>query len=83
MQELVKVQNDIVRENNAKLIGRKFEILVEGPVQGQAGVWRGRTRTAKPLIAWAELGKAIAPGLMVDVKIEEAGTWFLKGSIVN
>lgn len=93
LQKLVDIQNEIIRERNQALIGSTVEVLVEEAgnevpenvtdkgVESSAKrtpECRGRTRTNRLVIA---LGEA-APGDLIHVQVEEAGTWYLKGPIL-
>ncbi len=81
LQELVHVQGDITREMNRQLIGQTVEVLVEGPSSQETpkapGV-KGRTRSNKMVVA---AGEALT-GQLVQVLLDEAGTWYLRGQII-
>lgn len=79
LQELVEVQGNITRDLNARYIGKKVEILVESLYEETPNTVKGRTRTGKTVIA--HMCKSV-PGDLVDVLIEESGTWYLKGPVV-
>ncbi len=93
LQELVRVQGDITRQANKAHVGSTMEILVEkGSTTGQEikvetaqkaasqdAVAKGRTRTNKLVIAQGDA----SPGDLVKVRIQEAGTWYLRGKIVQ
>jgi tRNA-2-methylthio-N6-dimethylallyladenosine synthase len=81
LQELVKVQGNITREINERLIGNTVEVLVEessGHNTPNGPEIKGRTRTNKMVVAFGEA----APGRLVNVRIDEAGTWYLRGQII-
>ncbi|HHW18101.1 MAG TPA: tRNA (N6-isopentenyl adenosine(37)-C2)-methylthiotransferase MiaB [Firmicutes bacterium] len=80
LERLVEVQNSITRENNRRLLGKTVEILVEGPDEREPEHFRGRTRTNRMVICTS--GKA-EPGQLVHVRIQEAGTWYLKGPMAQ
>ena len=71
------LQEQIVAEINAKLLGRKMEILVEGK---QRGRWKGRTRTNKLVFFDDDRGRDWT-GEMVHVEITWTGPWSLRGSL--
>jgi len=74
-QLLEELQTGIADRNHRRLIGRQLEVLVEGKRRGR---WMGRTRTNKLVFFEAE---AELRGELVQVTIEHAGPWSLRGSI--
>ncbi|MCS7285585.1 MAG: tRNA (N6-isopentenyl adenosine(37)-C2)-methylthiotransferase MiaB [Anaerolineae bacterium] len=72
-----ELQERISSEINAGLIGKEVEILVEGRRKGR---WFGRTRTNK-LVFFEDPGNR--DGQMVMVKVEEAGSWSLRGRFLR
>mgnify|MGYP001772861724 CR=1 FL=1 len=72
-----ELQEKIASEINAGLVGKEVEVLVEGRRKGR---WFGRTRTNK-LVFFEDPGNW--DGQMVMVKVEEAGPWSLRGSLVR
>jgi len=78
LQELVEVQGAITRDINASCVGRDMEILVESMAEEEPGGVKGRTRTGKMVIA---TGSKASPGDLVNVRIVEYGTWYLKGPV--
>ena len=99
MQELVAVQSEITKEKSRDLIGSEVEILVESPDDEIPCAVRGRTRTGKMVIALPETGNpemrnlrtgngassasVARVGDLVRVRVEEAGTWYLKGPVAG
>lgn len=88
MQVLVDLQSEVTREINRALLGKTFEVLVESRDPEEPGTVRGRTRSGKMVIATSASGGAEeapppVPGDLVNVRIEEAGTWYLKGPVVR
>lgn len=84
MQELVKVQSEITREVNRKLLDKEVEILVEASHDEEQGGVRGRTGTGKVVVAVTGMAPAAPrPGDLLTVRIVEAGTWYLKGPVVR
>jgi tRNA-2-methylthio-N6-dimethylallyladenosine synthase len=71
------LQETIAREDNAALVGKKVEVLVEGRKKGR---WQGRSRSGT-LVFFS--GGEHLTGSLVDVKIENAGPWSLQGSLIE
>jgi tRNA-2-methylthio-N6-dimethylallyladenosine synthase len=69
------LQEQIVAEINAGLLGQAVEILVEGR---QKGRWKGRTRTNK-LVFFDDGRKIDWTGQLVTVEITWTGPWSLRG----
>ncbi len=78
LQHLVEIQNEITKSINAPLLGTVQEILVEGPDLKHSQYMRGRTRTNKLVVCTSRKPQT---GDLVNVKIEETGTWYLKGPL--
>jgi len=79
MKELDALQESILRETNAELVGQTVEVLVEGRKRGK---WQGRTRTDKLVFLneGEERGCATdLAGQLVQVGIENASPWALQG----
>ena len=72
---LESLQENIVTEINAKLKGKKIEILVEGK---QKGKWFGRTGTDK-LVFFHDNGNHM--GKLVNLRIDLTSPWSLQGTI--
>lgn len=79
LNRLMELQNSISLEINQQLVGRPLEVMVEGPSHTDETVWNGRTDTNK-LVLWQYTGKE-KPGDLVKVKIQQAQTWILKGTL--
>ncbi|RMF30944.1 MAG: tRNA (N6-isopentenyl adenosine(37)-C2)-methylthiotransferase MiaB [Chloroflexi bacterium] len=71
------LQERIVGEINARLLGQTVEVLVEGQ---KGGKWYGRTRTNK-LVFFAAEGDW--RGRLVPVEITWTGPWSLQGRVVS
>ena len=72
-------------ENNLPFVGTVQRVLVEGASKRDSSVLSGRTPTAKMVHA-PHAGRRLRRrprGAFVDVKIEEAQTWFLVGRVVG
>ncbi len=85
LKELDQLQESLLREINAALVGHTVQVLVEGQKRGK---WQGRTRTDKlvffPGEAQPDAGRAgwgDYPGQLVDVEITQAGPWSLQGTL--
>ncbi|HMR66518.1 MAG TPA: MiaB/RimO family radical SAM methylthiotransferase, partial [Anaerolineae bacterium] len=77
LDALNALQEEIVTEINAGLLGRKLEVLVE---EKQRGRWKGRTRTNKLVFFEDESGKDWK-GQLANVEITWTGPWSLRGSL--
>lgn len=76
--ELLQIQNRISKEINDKLSGKSSEILVEGLSKNSISMMTGRTRTNK--IVNFKGGMELV-GRLVNVRIDNPGTWSLEGSL--
>lgn len=79
LELLADVTKRITLERNKQLLGSVVEVLLEEPDQRNPGAMRGRTRTNK-MVVTPDGGRV---GDLVLVKVEEAGTWYLKGPTVK
>ena len=78
---LMEAQNISSLQRNEALVGKTLEVLAEGPSNNNK-VWSGRTRTNK-LVLWPVEGCDFELGDKVQVQIETAQTWLLKGKAVE
>jgi tRNA-2-methylthio-N6-dimethylallyladenosine synthase len=69
-----QLQEQIVGQINAELLGQTVEILVEGRHKGK---WRGRTRTNK--LVFFEVDAKDWTGHLVPVRITRTGPWSMQG----
>jgi len=74
-RQLERLQEEISRELNSRLVGREEEILVEGSEKGR---WFGRTRSGK-LVFFDHPGELT--GRLVAVKIVRSTPWWLEGRV--
>ncbi len=74
------LQERIATEINSELMGRDFDVLVEGRKRGK---WFGRNRNDKLVFINDELADAELAGTMVNVKIEKTAPWSLQGTIAR
>lgn len=79
---LMEAQNISSLQRNEALVGKTLEVLAEGPSTNNKKVWSGRTRTNK-LVLWPVEGRDFELGDKVQVQIETAQTWLLKGKAVE
>lgn len=79
LNRLMAVQNQISLEINEGLLGREFEIMVEGPSKNREDIWAGRTRTNK-IVLFQHSGEQ--PGEFRQVRITHPQTWVLKGELI-
>ncbi len=75
LKEVEELQEKIVTEINARLLGKTIEVLVETKKKGK---WQGRTRSDK-LVFFGDSNDRL--GQLVDVIIEKTGPWSLQGKI--
>lgn len=80
LQRLNDVLSDIGRTINDKLQDTNVEVLVEGPSKTNPDMLTGRTTSNKTVIF---AGEPALVGQMVQVHIDEAQTWVLKGSLAE
>lgn len=82
--ELMEIQQQISLENNQKMVGRKFEVLVEGLSRESdlllQGRWHGQAQEIDGIVLIND-GDA-TPGQFVEVEITEALPYDLVGGIV-
>jgi tRNA-2-methylthio-N6-dimethylallyladenosine synthase len=75
LAEVEQLQEGIAGENNAQLLGKTVEVLVE---REKGGKWQGRTRTDK-LVFFRNSGAG--PGELRKIKIERTSPWSLQGKV--
>jgi tRNA-2-methylthio-N6-dimethylallyladenosine synthase len=71
------LQAEISTAINESLVGKTIEILVDGQ---KGGKWRGRTRTDK-LVFYNSKNNYL--GQLIDVKIDSAGPWSVRGRVIK
>ena len=81
LNRLMALQNAKSVACHEQLIGKTVEVVAEGPSK-QADVWTGRSRTGV-LVLWPVEGKAYTVGQKVNVLIDTAQTWLVKGKAVD
>jgi tRNA-2-methylthio-N6-dimethylallyladenosine synthase len=75
LAEVEQIQERIAGENNAQLLSKTVEVLVEGE---KGGKWQGRTRTDK-LVFFRD--SEASPGALRKIRIERTGPWSLQGKV--
>jgi tRNA-2-methylthio-N6-dimethylallyladenosine synthase len=75
LHEVELLQKTIATEINARYLGRRVDVLVEGTAKGR---WYGRTRTNKLVHFASDLPLA---GELVDVEVTATEPWFLEGEL--
>jgi tRNA-2-methylthio-N6-dimethylallyladenosine synthase len=76
LRELLAAQDEILARRQAALVGRVFEVLVDGRSRLDAGAWRGRTTCNRIVHFAADHGR---PGAFVPVRITRAHAHSLSG----
>lgn len=79
LNEVNSMQLAIARELNEAYLGRRVEILLDGPAPKGEGLLQGRTDTDKVVIVAGEPSDA---GKFVHVEIVRASHWSLEGRII-
>lgn len=74
---LIETQNQITRESNRAMLGKTYELLIEGESPRGSGCM-GRTPQGKVVV----LDESLPVGSLVNVKIVEVRGWTPKGKIV-
>jgi len=75
LEKVESLQETTAAEINARLLGQKLAVLVEGEKRGK---WYGRTTTGK-LVFFDN--SANCSGQLVEVQIEKTSPWSLQGNI--
>ena len=74
------LQERIATEINSQLLGRTFDVLVEGRKRGK---WFGRNRNDKLVLINDSAPDANLAGKMVKVNVEKTAPWSLQGTIAS
>jgi len=82
LNRLINRQADISREINRNLVGRTFEVLVEGPSDKDASKIAGRTRGNK-LMIFPGSSLDYPVGTLVEVRAKEGFLWGFTGEAVE
>jgi ribosomal protein S12 methylthiotransferase len=87
-RSLMRQQNAISRKSRARLVGRSFDLLVEGPSEETPLLWEGRTEHQAPEIDGKvyinDFGpfEQLTPGQFYQCEITESQDYDLVGRIV-
>lgn len=79
--KLKELYESRVDENNEKYINTKQKILIEGLSKNNDKMLTGRTDTNKVVVFEPEADEKI--GDIINVEIQEAHKWYLKGKIIH
>ncbi|MGB9741827.1 MAG: tRNA (N6-isopentenyl adenosine(37)-C2)-methylthiotransferase MiaB [bacterium] len=78
LRQLIQLQNRITLESNRAMLGRDYQVLIEGhSPRGRGSL--GRTPQGKVVI----LDELFAPGYLVNVRITEINGWTPKGKPIT
>ncbi|MCQ2362834.1 MAG: tRNA (N6-isopentenyl adenosine(37)-C2)-methylthiotransferase MiaB [Acidaminococcaceae bacterium] len=77
LQRLMDLENINSLACNEKMVGREYSVFAEGPTKNR-DIWSGRTSGNK-LVLWPVEGRAYKQGDEVQVLVEKAQTWLVKG----
>ena len=77
LDRLMALQNEICLKRNKRLVGRTLSVMVEGPSKSNPAMLSGRT-DGNDLVLWPKI-RDHAPGDLVNVKMERAQTWLIRG----
>ena len=77
LDRLMALQNEICLKRNKRLVGRTLAVMVEGPSKSNPAMLSGRT-DGNDLVLWPKI-RDHAPGELVNVKMERAQTWLIRG----
>ena len=79
LERLKKLYENYLSDNNKKMIGNVYKVLVEGKSKNNDLLYTGRTSQNKVIVFGANED---AIGKLVNVKIISEHLWYLKGEIV-
>ncbi len=80
LERLKKLYEEILPTLNKKMIGKEYNVLVEGKSKNNKELYTGRTSQNKVVIFKAD-DKAV--GKIKKIKIESEHLWYLKGKIID
>ena len=80
---LVAAVHASAHDNNQKYVGTRQRVLLEGASDRDPAWLKGRTSSNKVVLALAPAGTdaAALAGTFAEVEIDEAQTWFLRGTV--
>ena len=79
LERLKKLYESYLPENNEKMIGKVYKVLVEGKSKNNDKLYTGRTSQNKVVVFE---GNDSMIGNIINVKIESEHLWYLKGKLV-
>jgi ribosomal protein S12 methylthiotransferase len=88
-RSLMRLQQSISRKSRARLVGRRFDLLVEGPSEETPLLWEGRTQHQAPEIDGKvyinDFGpfEQLNPGQFYQCEITESQDYDLVGRIIS
>ena len=80
LQALMDVQNEISLELNQAMVGKVYDIIVEGPSRTDENMWFGRTSGNKMVLFPKQ--DSLKIGDTIDVRIDKGQTWVLYGTVL-
>ena len=80
LETLKREYEQILNQNNQKVIGKTFRILVEGKSKNSDKYYTGRTYSNKSVIFEAD---DLMIGTIQNIQIEENHLWYLKGKLLK
>jgi tRNA-2-methylthio-N6-dimethylallyladenosine synthase len=87
LYRLIEIQNDLSYAENQSLLGREFEVLIEGRSKKHADRYSARTRCHRlvhfPAGANSEQADAELEGRLGRVKLEKGFTWGFVGTLTD
>ncbi len=81
LTEVIRLQNQISHKQNQNDIGKTFKVLIEGDSKRSDQDFKGRNSQNK-MVIFPKNGSTLKPGEYCEVKIAEASSATLKGSMV-
>jgi ribosomal protein S12 methylthiotransferase len=88
-RSLMRLQQSISRKSRARLVGRRFDLLVEGPSEETPLLWEGRTQHQAPEIDGKvyinDFGpfEQLNPGQFYQCEITESQDYDLVGRVIS
>ena len=86
MEEILKVQREITRKKNEELLGREFDVIVDGYDEEFSFVPKGRAYFQAPEVdgvIYLETLEEVKPGEVVRVKINQFSDYDLGGEVLK
>ena len=80
LERIKKMYESYLPENNEKMVGKEYKVLVEGKSKNNENMYTGRTSQNKVVVFKANKDDI---GNIVNVKILSQHLWYLKGEIVK